>query len=220
MAKYTIELRNVIEIYGKEEVTSWFTDYNLNDYLTNEEISVIETRGTWNKNKLAEAIIDYYYMREIGFETPWLFRHYVKSTMKGIMEIKAPLIYSASISYDPLVNVDYSETFERKTINDGSSNSNQDASGLTVNSDTPQGQINKTDILTGKYASQTQADESTSNNMISSNNTENENYTKKFKGNSGISATAQKMIQQYRDNIRGINYEIIEELSSCFMGIY
>ena len=41
-----------------------------------------------------------------------------------------------------------------------------------------------------------------------------------MRGNAGISATAQKMIEQYRDNIRAIDYEIIKELNSLFMGLY
>ena len=88
-------------------------------------------------------------MEQIGFETMGLFKHKVKITMKEIMESKLPLIYSRAIEYDPLVNVDYTETFSRTIENEGSSSSNSssNSSGLTVGSDTPQGQINKTDIL-------------------------------------------------------------------------
>ena len=57
---------------------------------------------------------------------------------------------------------------------------------------------------------------------IPNNSTSNisENYTKRVKGNSGVSATAQKMIAQYRDNIRAIDREIIEKLDILFMGLY
>ena len=41
-----------------------------------------------------------------------------------------------------------------------------------------------------------------------------------MKGNSGVSATAQKMVEQYRDNIRAIDYEIIKELNDLFMGLF
>ena len=111
MSKYTFELRRVIDFFDRNTVEGWFKDYELTDYLTQDEIDVIEERGTWSKDKLAKKIVDHYFMREIGFETPALFRHYVKVTMNEIMEQKLPLIYSASIEYDPLVNVDYSETF-------------------------------------------------------------------------------------------------------------
>lgn len=88
MARYTIELRNVMMICGENEVKSWFTDYELSDYLTDDEIAVIAARGTWSKEKLAQAILDHYYMYEIGFETPALFKHQAKVFMRELMEEK------------------------------------------------------------------------------------------------------------------------------------
>ena len=199
-------------------------DYDLTDYLTEDEIEVITERGIWSKEKLAQKIIDHYFMREIGFETPALFNHYAKVEMAEIMEEYAPLIYSASIKYDPLVNVDYTESFDRNVGTTGASVSTSSSSGssLGVNSDTPQGQINKEAILNGTYASSTGATESenTINDNVNTVSNSEEGYTKKVKGNSGVSATAQKMIEQYRDNIRAIDREIIKKLNILFMGLY
>ena len=208
MAKYTMELREVCNYMGRDVVESWFKDYELSDYLTQDEIDVINTRGTWSKDKLAKKIVDNYFMREIGLETIGLFEHQVKVKMNNIMESKLPLIYSSAIEYDPLVNVDVTTTVARQV--DDSSNAN----GLTINSDTPQGNINKTDILAGNYATSTQGGESTNQTQSVESSTTN------TKGNSGVSATAQKMILQYRENIRAIDYEIIKELNSLFMGLY
>ena len=212
MAKYTIELRELCNWYGRSTVESWFKNYELTDFLTQDEIDVITERGTWTKDKLAAKIVDYYYMREIGLESDNLFILKAKTKMKNIMESKLPLIYSAAISYDPLVNVDVTTTVSRRVDDAGTNNAN----GLTINSDTPQGQISKTDILAGNYASSTQAGEST--NSTSSQTLESSSTN--TKGNSGVSATAQKMIEQYRQNIRAIDYEIIKELNSLFMGLY
>lgn len=236
MARYTIELRNVAQIFGESTVKSWFMDYNLEDYLTDDEIAVITARGTWTKQKLANMIYNHYYMYEIGFETPALFRHQAKVLLSELMERFAPLIYSASIEYDPLINVDYTETFTGQKNNTGSGTSSGTASGtsttsgsgLTVNSDTPQGQISKSAILGGSYASSTGANESTSTTTDSTSNrgttstTENgnESYSKRIRGNSGVSATAQKMIEQYRDNIIELNHDIIKEMNVLFMSIY
>ena len=224
MSKYTIELRRVCDMFGRDEVERWFKDYNLSDYLTQEQIDLIVTNTVWNKDKLARDIVDHYFMREIGFETIGLFKHYAKVKMQEIMEEKLPLIYSSAIKYDPLVNVDYSETYARTILTTGSnsSTSTNNASGLSVQSDTPQGQIDKEEILQGKYASSTGASESTSSindNSSASSNT-GENYTKNVKGNSGVSATAQKMIEQYRQNIVAIDKDIINELNILFMGLY
>ena len=248
MSKYTMQLREIYSptlqfktpFYTKDEVISWFESYNLNDYLTDDEISVINKRGTWTKHKLATKIVNHYFMREIGFETIGLFREKSKIFMEEIMEEYLPLIYSASIEYDPLVNVDYTESYNREATNEGSSttlnegnsnsSSSNSSSGLVVNSDTPQGQISKTAILNGAYASSTGANENSisindettnsSSGSATNENTLNEEYTKRVKGNSGVSATAQKMIEQYRNNIRAIDREIIEKCNVLFMGLF
>ena len=235
MSKYSIELRKLFEpvtfknpLYTRSQVEGFFKDYELSDYLTPEQIETIEDTGLWSKDKLAKKIVDHYYMREIGFETIGLFVHYAKITMQELMEEYLPLIYSSAIQYDPLVNVDYTESFERNkalaNMGISGSNSSSSASSLGVNSDTPQGQISKQAILNGTYASSTGANENessvSSESSNQSNSNENESYTKRVKGNSGVSATAQKMIEQYRANIRAIDREIIEKLGILFMGLY
>ena len=220
MSKYTTELRFVCATYSRPIVEGWFKDYELEDYLTPSQIEVIENAGIWNKGKLARKIVDHYYMREIGLETPALFRHYARVYMQEIMERKLPLIYSSSIKYDPLVNVDYTEEFRRNASGEAQSTSTNNGSGLAVNSDTPQGQITKDEILNGKFASSTGASESTSSINDNSSTSNNENYVKSVKGNSGVSATAQKMVEQYRNNIIAIDEDIIKELDKLFMGIY
>ena len=231
MSKYTVELRELFEpirfspaLFTRSEVEGWFKDYNLNDYLTTEQQAVITATGLWTKDKLAKKIVDHYYMREIGFETIGLFIHEAKDEMNELMEEYLPLIYSSAIQYDPLVNVDFTETFTRTENlgNQSGSSSSSSGSSLGINSETPQGQINKTDILSGRYATNTNATENNIGNTTNTNSSTNslENYTKKMKGNSGVSATAQKMIEQYRDNIRAIDREIIKKLSILFMNIY
>lgn len=236
MSKYTMELRRVCDIYGYDEVKSWFMSYDEHDYLTEEEINVIKTRGTWSKERLAEKIIRNYYFREIGLETPEMFKHYVINELSKIMETKLLFIYSASIKIDPLINVDYMESYEMERNSTGESNTNltstgkntNTGSGLQINSDTPQGLIDKNEILKGKYASSTGATEgsttldtsdTSTGNDTSKGNTK-ETWTRHKKGNDGITATQQKLIAQYRRIIIGIDKDIINELGDLFMGIY
>lgn len=220
MAKYTMEIRELISTFGEDEVKSYFMDYNLSDYLTPKEIEVINERGVWSKEQLAQRIIEHYYTREIGTDAIGQFILFAKDKMHEVMETYAPLIYSAAIKFDPLVNVDWSETYTGNTDSTSNSTSNSTGSGLTVNSDTPQGQISKSAILNGSYASSTGANET--ENSVSDNSTNNgsQTYVKTMKGNSGVSATAQALIQQYRDYIRALNTEIVYELEPLFMGIY
>lgn len=236
MAKYTIELRKVCNIYTREVVENWFKDYNINDYLKPEEIQILNKNNIWSKEKLAKKIVDHYYMREIGFETPALFAHYAKITMQEIMEEKLPLLYSRAIEYDPLINVDFTETFTRTidsegtTENTGTSESSSDStsSNLGINNNTPQQRITKQNLDSGIYATNTNQNDATTaieDSTTTSSNSSNdssmeEHYSRTQRGNSGVSATSQKMVEQYRDNIRAIDKEIIEELNILFMGLY
>lgn len=232
MATYTMELRKVCDYYTREVVESWFKDYDIENYLTSAQIESIENAGLWNKENLAKKIVDHYFMREIGFETPALFELKAKTKMQEIMEDYLPVIYSNSIEFDPLVNVDFTETFEREiegeSTNEGTSNSNSSSngSGLNIINNTPQTNITKQNLENGLYASQVNQsdtenqieDETTTSNSGTSNQTES--YTKRTKGNSGVSATAQALIKQYRETIRAVDREIIKDLNSLFMGIY
>lgn len=210
MAIFTFSLREMVETFGREEVKGWFMDYELSDYLTAEEIKVINDRGTWSKEKLADKIIDHYYMHESGQETPALFIHYAKVAMKEIMEEKLPLIYSISLSYNPLNGTDYTEIYENKT----SATSQKNGNGITLNSDTPQGNVSKGDILSGEYVSNTTGNEY--------EDTDNSNGTqeslRKVSGASG-SNTPQKLIEQYRKNIVALDKDIIKDIGRIFHGV-
>lgn len=232
MAKYTIELRRICDIYGRDEVESWFKNYDINNYLTPTQIEQIQKFNVWSKDRLATKIVDHYYMREIGFETPTLFKHYAKIKMQEIMERYLPKIYSNFLEYDPLSNVDFTEEYTREITgtgkNEGNSNSNSsnNASGLNVNSDTPQGQISKQDILNGAYASNTNASETQSsindNTKTSSNSESNtvEKFTRHEEGDNGVIITNQRLVKEYREIIVAIDEEIINELNKLFMGLY
>lgn len=248
MAKYTMQLRTICDLFGRQEVESWFTNYKLENYLLPSQIATINKNQLWTKERLAEKIVDHYYMREIGLETPTLFKHYAKVTMQEIMGRYLPIIYTNAIEYDPLVNVDFTESFEREingnaignvsneSSGEGSSNSSSDntASGLGINSDTPQGQINKQSILNGQYASKTNADESeshiedeTNTQTSSTSSTDSTSQTKTVEsstlhkmGNDGSLTTVQNLIKQFRGIIDSTDEKIINELNSLFMGIY
>ena len=166
-----------------------------------------------------------------------LFKHYAKVYMQEIMEEKLPIIYTLSVDYDPFVNENYTETFSRteegenkgNATSSSNSKSSNNASGLNVSSDTPQGQLNKQEILNGKYASTTNASETESNindetealSETTTNAKNKEEYTRHVEGNRGISSSYQVLIQQYRENIIAIDREIIKELNNkLFMGLY
>lgn len=231
MADYTILLKDLFtpnrfgfSYFTRAEVESWFMDYELSDYLTAEQIEKITAAGMWSKEKLASKIVDHYFMREIGYETPALFQHFAKIKMKEIMEYELPVVYSNSLEYDPLESVlfDITETRKIKGTGESSSESNSNGTGLSVASDTPQTNINKEDILAGNYASQTNASESNTGvtgNTSTESETE-EQFTHHEHGNKGVLDSYQKMLVDYRKSLVAVDREIIEQLDELFMGIY
>ncbi len=244
MAKYTIELRRVCEIYGRDEVENWFKSYDLSEFLTEKQIEQITKANVWSKDRLAKKIVEHYFMREIGFETPYLFRHYALVTMNEIMERKLPLIYSNFFEYDPLSNVDFTEEYTREilgnqenkvnTQENGTSNSNSssNSSGFNINNNTPQQRITKQNLESGIYASSTNQsdtessieDETTtrSSGNSTSQGTSNtiEKFTRHEEGDNGVIITNQRLIKEFREIIVAVDEEIINELNSLFMGIY
>jgi hypothetical protein len=228
MAKYTMELRRIVDIFGRNEVESWFSSYNLADFLTPEQIQQIQKYNVWSKEKLASQIVDHYYMREIGFETPALFKHYAKLTMNEIMGSYLLKIYTQFLEYDPLSSVDYTEEYTREIegSSEGSSNSNSQnsAEGFNINNDTPQQRITKQNLDSGIYASTTNQSE-TSSQIQDETNTEAssktvEKYTHSMKGDNGVIVTNQYLVREFRELATNFNLEIINELNKLFMGLY
>lgn len=229
MAKYSITLQELCtDYYSREEIENWFKNYDISHYLTPVQINQIQKFDVWNKNRLATKIIDHYYTREIGFETPELFKHYAKVFMQEIMESKFQKIYTLFLEYDPLSSVDYVEEYIREI--EGSSNaqgnsiSNSNSSGLGINNDTPQTKITKQDINTGAYASNVNQTENSINDNTLTNSSGSsstiEKYTHSMKGDNGVIVTNEYLIREYRENIIAVDKEIIDELNPLFMGLY
>ena len=232
MAKYTIELRKICELYGREEVENWFKSYDIENYLIPTQIEVLQKNNVWSKERLATKIVDHYFMREIGFETPALFKHYALVTMQEIMEKYLLLIYTKFLEYDPLSSVDYDETYTREiegeAQNKGTSksNSNSNSSGYNVSNDTPQTNINKQALLNGKYASNISSSETESNINDETNTSSNgtsktiEKYTHHMEGDNGVIVTNQYLVREFRELATSYDLEIIKELNTLFMGLY
>lgn len=226
--QFNFTIRKLCLMYTRSEVENWFKQYNLEDFLLKSQIQVIQNADLWSKDKLATRIVDFYYMREIGLETVALFKHYAKIRMNEIMEQKLPLIYSSSIEYDPLKNMDYTEELTRKAQNNGNASSNSNSNitnnDFTFNSDLTQGELLLDEVKSGKYGSTATNSEANANSNDNTNtnseSSENEHTVNHVTGNRGVLDTPAKMIRFYRDNIITINKDIIHELSDIFMKIW
>ncbi len=233
MSKYTIELRKVCDIYTRNTVEGWFKDYDLDDFLTSAQQSAITSAGMWTKAKLASKIVDYFYFREIAFETPAMFSHFAKVRMNTIMDKYLPLIYSASLTLNPLEDVNTTHSTSR-TLNNSSNMTGQSSStmsiansssGLIVNSNTPQGEISKANILAGEYASSTGANENSgtsyttdaTNTSSTGQNATSESISKTETGNRTSKAD---LLLKYRKTILNIDDMIMKDLNELFFGLW
>lgn len=236
MAKYTIELRRVCEIYGRDEVENWFKSYELSDFLTQKQIEQITKANVWSKDRLAKKIVDHYFMREIGFETPALFKHYVNVTMNEIMERKLPLIYSNFFEYDPLSNVDFTEEYTREILgnqentintkenvtNNGSSNSTSSSNSedFNISNNTPQQRITKQNLESGIYASSTNQNNQ-ENNIKDTTTTENSTESSGNSSSSGNSTTLEKFTR-HEEGDNGViitNQRLIKEFREIIIAV-
>ena len=186
-------------------------DFELTDYPIFDEAY----RATLNKN-----ILDYYYMSEIGFETPALFRHFLKTTLNVIMP-KYNAIYNAQLTLlqNSLGNVDLTETLEREVENEASSNSSSSGNNKNLFQDTPQGQLASTDIEDQKWATNLTLNQNSVSDETSSDGNTTENYTKTILGSNGKKYNIE-IYNKMVENFKSIDQMIINELADLFMGVY
>lgn len=138
MAIFTAELRTLIE--------NGF-DIGLQEY------PIFDSAYRAGLNK---KIIDHYFLREIGAETAGLFKFYLNRKMNEIMPYFNQLYLSELLEFNPLYNVDTTETLDRdttgnsvtagqtttentdtnKTTNDGTSESNGNSTGNSTTNTT------------------------------------------------------------------------------------
>ena len=165
MSKYTVQLRWLIENNF---------DLGLQDYPIFDE-SYRET--------LNNKIKDHFYFREIGFETPELFKNRLNEKMDNIMpyynqlyesqkiEIEPILPYSMETTYTHTGNAtsESSATSENTVESQGNSEdtTQENRSGKNLFSDTPQGQLTQNEITNNDYL--TNATITSDNNSTTSN---------------------------------------------------
>lgn len=257
MAKYTVELRELVEKgvdLGLKTYPIWSEDH---------------------REELNQKIINHYKYREIGFETPGRFIDELNIKMHEIMPYYIKLYETTLYKYDPIHNVDYTE--ENTTTRDSEGNvtnketgtsegsgkvtgNSESSSESTIKSDTknkhsnveidtPQGQLNVSDMknvdtaypyaskittdenneetnqsnkgtATSKDSSDTTTSSKLTNDFTSdSNKKELETFKKHLKGNYGVT-TSQNMIKQEREIIINIDMQIIGQLRNLFIQVW
>ncbi len=186
MAKYraynTIVLGDLIE---EEYPFKWYTEYPC----ISEEF----------RHAINERIIEHYYFREIGANPVARFDFLMCRKMKEIMPKYNKLMELDQVDFNPLFNIDITETYE----------SDDTSSDISTQNDTPEDSMTEDDIINSKYMS-----------GYTKNNSNNKNsYTRTTKGSSA-GLPFSKAIQQARSIVKNWETEIVKEVSQLFINIY
>lgn len=198
------------------------------------------------REPLNKKITAHYYFREIGFETPALFRRFMERRMNEIMSYYNKLYKSELLDINPLINSDMTTTgdskanatssrdFERnETSNTTASTTaanSTDNNARTLVSTTPQMQLSGNEDYASNITDSKSLSNATSDNESKSNadaltqdktqdetNT-TENYITHVAGLSGITQSA--ALTEFRNTFLNIDMMVIEDLSTLFMGLY
>lgn len=233
MTRETLELRQVVE----SGVNVWAFDYP--SYYKGDE-----------KKAFEKKVLDHFWMRQIGAETVGRFLHYFRRTVREIMPYYIQRYQSVDLMKDPeirpLDNYNMIEEYEGEQTNMAESNAsgtNGTDNNLTrkesghsagAESDTPQGALDMSingSTLALAYASKTEqgltgsdvTEDSFSTETHASNGKSTGEGTDKHKltrrGNIGVT-TYSDLLEGYRKTFLNIDMEIINELESCFLGVY
>lgn len=190
------------------------------------------------KKHLETSIINYYLMYQIADETTGLFKHQLKTKMRLITPRFNEIFRSLTFDYEPLYNVDYTETYEKinddvrnqsansnlTTVQDETQNASNDNFGSSSN--TPNTQINVSDFLDNHASSVEKSKNSaTSDTVINSEQQQNqttndksdkkENYNFHRIGNYGVKSS-QALLLEFRETLIDVEQMYIDELKNIF----
>ncbi len=177
----------------------------------------------WNesyRSVLNKKITDHYYMDEIGYETAELFKHFLNARMREIMPYYNDLYNTQEkMINDTLENVDLYESSTRNNTNSVNTESTSNTNNKNLFQDTPQGQLDFTDIENQRWATNLTMNKTGISDESSSNGENNEEYTRHVHGNNGKDYKI-KMLIDIKNNLKNIDMMIINDLRELFMQIY
>ena len=174
------------------------------------------------RNILNGKILDEYWKREIGVETPDMFFYVIRRKMDQIMPYWNKIYETELIDYSALetmrihsVNSATTEGTE-ETEATNTSNSQNESTGRVVSSSTPQTMLSGNgDYATGASDSKSDSDVTAeaTQNATASNNTESsgDNLVTGFQGISS------ELVNRYRASLLNIDVQILSDLQDCFM---
>ena len=210
MSVYTVQLGNLIYSgfdIGLDKYPIWDEEYRLT---------------------LNQKLVDHYWFREIGAETPALFSFFLNRTLNEIMPYYNELYKTTLYEYDPTNSYHLKDKFFRLYNSKDKSNIKANASGNSTTknlfSDTPQGILQNGAIENMNYLTNatiinggTKTDNSSD---VQGEHNDDETHLKVTSGN--IAQDVAALVKSYRDAIINIDMQIItdRQIEDCFMQLW
>lgn len=224
-SKVTVELRHLVE----SGIKVWDFDYP--SFYKGAEKTAFE-----------QKVLDHYWFRQIGQETPARWLHMFRSRIRDIMPYYIQLYESEAYMNaikDPFATVDLTETYEEERTGESTGTAKVTSSGSdSVNtervngnerkfSNTPQGAIENLDnYMTEATQESSNGSDMTDSYQQSDTNTESTGKDKtvtrhtftKF-GAQGVTTFGHDMIE-FRQSFLNVDLAIIKELNDLFLQVY
>ncbi|MBR2384825.1 MAG: hypothetical protein IKA99_04340 [Clostridia bacterium] len=202
------------------------------------------------RETLNNLILDNFLMDEIGFETPALFRHFLKTKMNEIMpyyntlyKLQAEMVKNENLFSNVNLREEFDRNIEQTTESNGESTSTTNNSSTNnetstsenkeVFQNTPQGNLKNQDINNFSYAtnitmnggngSRNQTASSSNNGEITDKTTSSgSNLENYIKTITGNNGKMYniELITKAINSFRNINTKLLSELEELFMGVY
>lgn len=225
--RLTVELRDLVE----NGVKIWDFDYP--SFYEGEEKTTFE-----------QKVIDHYYFRQIGQETPARFLHMFRSRIREVMPYYIQLYESCRFmdfkNDDIFKSYDLTETFTEEHSDAGTTentsevtrentvNGSDSLEGSKAFSDTPQG--NTTNITNGYLTNLTEDNATNTRNETANGtdsltgsgtttNTGTIKHTLTRVGNIGVTPLGGEL-KANRDALINVDLQVINELNDLFLGLY
>jgi hypothetical protein len=215
MATFTMALKDLLEIQGGILDDPYAYDgsvIGLGDYPIYDE---------GYRDHLNRKIIEHFWNREIGQETPSMFILALSRRMNEIMPLMNQHYVLSQLKIDPLSTLDIKTVVTRDGNSEtkGTTDSTSDSSSgsRTVNSDTPQ------TLLSGDQDYASSMSDANSKGTATSNSSSDQTVTNKETGNtemSGFSGHQAELIYRMRRTLVNVDMLVIRELEELFMLVW
>ena len=211
MAKYTVQIKSIIESLGSNSVLALST---LDEQIENARPKIFDFEYPFydpsSKADFERWILESILMDEINYETYGLWHLRLRTWMKTYLPYYNKLYESAKLITNPLKNHHLERNTEGSESGTSNANGTSNSVGWNMYSDTPQGGINGLENST--YLTNATKDLNDSTSESTNTSTSSSKGKETVDGYSGIDENT--LLLKYRQTIININEQFINDFKS------